>query len=218
MRTKLIRALAPIAFIATLAFAPLARCADAAPGIAPAAALQQLLDGNKLYVADKATHPDSRPSDAAQHPVAAILSCADSRVPPEILFDQGVGTLFVVRAAGNTFDHLALESIEYAVAHLGTRLIVVLGHDQCGAVKAAVHEYPKPTNSVMLKNIYPAVAKTRGKPGDPLSNAVSENAILTAARLAHEPALAKRVASGDLKIVPARYNLATGAVTLLPPE
>lgn len=214
MRTKLLRA---IAFIAILACAPLARAA-AAPGISPAAALQQLLDGNKLYVGDKAAHPAARPSAAPQHPAAVILSCSDSRVPPEILFDQGVGSLFVVRAAGNTFDHLALESIEYAVAHLGTRLIVVLGHDQCGAVQAAVHEYPRPTGSVMLKNIYPAVAKTHGQPGDPVANAVSENAILTAGRLAREPALAGRVAHGDLKIVPARYNLATGAVTVLPNE
>ncbi len=218
MRTKLTRPLAPIVFLAILAFAPVARCAAAAPGLPPATALQQLLDGNARYTTDKAARPGSRPSAAAQHPAAVILSCADSRVPPEILFDQGVGALFVVRDAGNTFDRLALESIEYAVAHLGTRLIVVLGHDQCGAVKAAVDQYPKPTDSVMLKNIYPAVGKTHGKPGDPVSNAVSENAILTAARLAHEPAFAARVADGDLKIVPARYNLATGAVTLLPPE
>jgi len=218
MRTKLIRSIVPFVFIAILAFAPLALCLQAPNGPAPAVALQQLLDGNKLYVADKSVRPAQRPSDAAQHPAAVILSCSDSRVPPEILFDQGVGSLFVVRDAGNSLDRLALESIEYAVAHLGTRLIIVLGHDQCGAVKAAVHEYPKPTDTVMLKNIYPAVANTQGKPGDPVSNAVSENAILTAARLAHEPAFAARVADGALKIVPARYNLPTGTVTLLPPE
>ena len=218
MHGKLIRTIGPIVLVAVLAWAPLVHCDEGAPGIAPAAALQKLLDGNKLYVADKATHPDSRPSDAAQHPAAVILSCADSRVPPEILFDQGVGSLFVVRAAGNTFDRLALESIAYAVGHLGTRLIVVLGHDQCGAVSAAVQEYPKSTESVMLKNIYPAVAKTRREPGDPVANAVNENAVLVADRLAHEPVLAKSVAHGDLKIVAARYNLATGAVTILPPK
>jgi carbonic anhydrase len=205
----------PIAIFAALAFAPGAWCLPVKSGPAPAIALQQLLDGNARYTADKATHPDSRPSDAAQHPSAVILSCSDSRVPPEILFDQGVGSLFVVRAAGNTYDQLALESIEYAVAHLGTTLIVVMGHDQCGAVKAAVDEYPRPTSSAMLKNIYPAVAQTKGQPGDAVSNAVSENAVLTAKKLAKDPRLAAMVAGGQLKIVAARYNLATGTVTIL---
>jgi|SRR5579863_478853 len=214
-RAKLFSAIAPIVIFAALAFAPNGLCLQAPNGATPAVALQQLLDGNARYVGDKATHPDSRPSDAAQHPSAVVLSCSDSRVPPEILFDQGVGALFVVRAAGNTYDRLALESIEYAVAHLGTNLIVVMGHDQCGAVTAAVNEYPKPTSSAMLKNIYPAVAKTKGQPGDPVSNAISENAILTAAKLASDPQLAPLVASGQLKIVAARYNLATGAVTIL---
>jgi len=209
-------AIAPVVIFAALAIAPGAWCLQAASGPSPAAALQQLLDGNARYAGDKATHPDSRPSDAPQHPAAVILSCSDSRVPPEILFDQGVGSLFVVRAAGNTYDQLALESIEYAVAHLGTRLIVVMGHDQCGAVTAAVHEYPNPLAEPMLRNIYPAVEKTRGMPGDPVSNAISENAALVAKRLAKDPRLAPMVKSGELKIVAARYNLATGAVTMLP--
>jgi carbonic anhydrase len=215
-RARLVRAIAPIAIFATLAFAPGVWCLPAKSGPAPAAALQQLLDGNARYTADKATHPASRPSDAAQHPAAVILSCSDSRVPPEILFDQGVGSLFVVRAAGNTYDQLALESIEYAVAHLGTPLIVVMGHDQCGAVTAAVKEYPKSAVGPMVKNIYPAVAKTKGQPGDPVSNAISENAVLIAEKLTRDPRLAAMVASGQLKIVAARYNLATGAVTMLP--
>jgi len=204
-----------IIFAATLAFAPRAWTAAPTSGQTAAAALQQLLDGNARYVGDKATHPAARPSDAAQHPIAAVLSCSDSRVPPEILFDQGVGALFVVRAAGNTYDRLALESIRYAVGHLGTRLIVVMGHDQCGAVTAAVNEYPKPTQSPMLKNIYPAVKRTQGKPGDPVSNAISENTVLVAKKLAQDPEFAPLVASGELKIIPARYNLATGAVTQL---
>ena len=207
-----------MAILVTLASAPYAWCADAPNRQPPAAALQQLLDGNARFVADKATHPNSRPSDAPQHPAAVILSCSDSRVPPEILFDQGVGSLFVVRAAGNTYDQLALESIEYGVTHLGTSLIVVMGHDQCGAVTAAVKEYPKPTVGPMLQNIYPAVAKTQGMPGDPVSNAITENAVLTAERLAQDPQLASLIASGQLKIVPARYNLAIGVVTVLSPK
>ncbi|HLI81052.1 MAG TPA: carbonic anhydrase [Candidatus Binataceae bacterium] len=216
--SKLVHTVAPMAIFATLAFAPYAWCLDASNRQPPAVALQQLLDGNARFVADKATHPNSRPSDAAQHPAAVILSCSDSRVPPEILFDQGVGALFVVRAAGNTYDQLALESIEYAVTHLGTSLIVVMGHDQCGAVTAAVKEYPKLTVGPMLKNIYPAVEKTKGQPGDPVSNAISENAVITTDRLAKDPRLAPLVAGGQLKIVAARYNLATGTVTMLPPK
>jgi carbonic anhydrase len=216
MRANFFRAILPIAVFAILAVASPGFSLEAAPGIPPATALQQLLDGNARYVADKATHPASRPSDAAQHPAAIILSCSDSRVPPEILFDQGVGALFVVRAAGNTYDQLALESIEYAVAHLGASLILVMGHDQCGAVTAAVAEYPKPTTSPLIKNIYPAVAKTRGQPGDPVSNAISENAVLIAGRLAKDPRFAAQVRSGQLQVVAARYNLATGAVTILP--
>src|SRR6267378_2862675 len=173
VRANLAYAIVSIVIVVTLAFAPRAWSAGPTSEQAPAAALQQLLDGNARYVGDKAAHRAARPSDAAQHPLAVILSCSDSRVPPEILFDQGVGALFVIRDAGNTYDQLALESIQYAVGHLGTRLILVMGHDQCGAVTAAVNEYPKPTQSPLLKNIYPAVKQTKGKPGDPVSNAIS---------------------------------------------
>jgi carbonic anhydrase len=206
----------PIAIIATLALAVGARSASAERSVPADVALQQLLDGNKLYVADHTVRPAERPSDAEQHPKAVILSCSDSRLAPTILFDQGIGALFVVRTAGNTYDPLVLDSIEYSIEHLGTRLIVVLGHDQCGAVKAAVATYPKPTKSVLLKNIYPAVKKTKGLPGDAVSNAVDENAELIAKKLAMEPEFAPMIASGELKIVPARYHLATGSVTLLP--
>lgn len=212
---KIAYAILPIIIASTLAIAPHAWSAAPTSEQAAAAALQQLLDGNARYVGDKATHPAARPSDASQRPIAAVLSCSDSRVPPEIFFDQGVGALFVVRDAGNTYDRLALESIQYAVGHLGTRLIVVIGHDQCGAVTAAVNEYPKPTQSPMLKNIYPAVKQSKGKPGDAVANAINENAILVAKKLAQDPQFAPLVASGELKIVSARYNLATGAVTQL---
>lgn len=215
VRSKMAYTSLPIVIAATLACAPRVWSAGPTSQQAPAAALQQLLDGNARYVGDQAAHPAARPSDAAQHPIAAVLSCSDSRVPPEILFDQGVGALFVVRAAGNTYDQLALESIRYAVGHLGTRLIVVMGHDQCGAVTAAVNEYPKATKSPMLKNIYPAVEQTKGQPGDWVSNAISENAVLVGKKLAQDLELAPLVATGELKIVAARYNLATGAITRL---
>ncbi len=184
-------------------------------GVSAERALQILLEGNARSVQDHAIHPDARPSDAAQHPLAVMLSCSDSRVPPEIAFDQGVGKLFVVRVAGNTYDQLALESIEYAVNHLGVKLIIVMGHDQCGAVGAAVKVYPDPKVGPMLSNIYPAVAQAQKEPGDVTSNAISVNAILIAERLRTEPLLAKTIKTGGLKIVPARYALATGKVAIL---
>jgi carbonic anhydrase len=207
--------MATCAMVPALAMMPRGVLAAEATGPQPAAALQQLLDGNVRYVSNRSTHPNARPSDTAQHPIAAVFSCSDSRVPPELIFDQGIGDIFIVRVAGNTYDRLALESINYAITHLGARLIVVLGHDQCGAVAAAVKSYPKQSAGPMITNIYPAVAKTREMPGDPVANAVAENATLVAQRLAAEPDIASRVARGDLQVVPARYNLATGAVTVL---
>ena len=181
-------------------------------------ALQQLLAGNARYVDGKTVcpNPAQRPSDATQHPIAAVLSCSDSRVPPEIIFDQGVGSLFVVRAAGNTYDDLGRQSLEYAIKSLGTELIVVLGHDNCGAVSAAVKSFPKPGAGAMVENIYPAVQKTRSMPGDPVSNAVSENAILVAERLRQAPQFRESVKAGEIQIVAARYNLKTGKIQLLP--
>ena len=197
-----------------IAFA-LARADQPTAQALPAKALQLLLEGNQRYVADHPERPNQRPSDSPQHPLAVILSCSDSRVPPEIIFDQGVGNLFIVRVAGNSYDRLALQSIEYAVGHLGTALIMVVGHDQCGAVTAALKAYPDPHAGPMLTNIYPAVREARGQPGDELSNAIDHNAVLIARKLEHEPELAEKVKSGQLKIQPARYTLKTGAVKLL---
>jgi carbonic anhydrase len=185
------------------------------PAVPPAKALQLLLEGNQRYVSNGAQHPNQRPSDSPQHPLAVILSCSDSRVPPEIIFDQGVGNIFIVRIAGNTYDRLALQSIEYAVGHLGTTLIMVIGHDQCGAVTAAVKAYPDPHGGPMLTNIYAAVREARGQPGDEISNAINNNAVLIAQKLTHEPELSEKVKSGQLKIQPARYILKTGALKLL---
>ncbi|HXR23972.1 MAG TPA: carbonic anhydrase, partial [Candidatus Binataceae bacterium] len=116
----------------------------------------------------------------------------------------------------NTYDRLALESIEYAVGHLGTGLILVIGHDQCGAVTAAVKAYPNPNVGPMLENIYPAVRATQKSPGDKVSAAIDANAILIAQRLRKDPELAAHIRAGDLTILPARYILATGKVYMLP--
>jgi len=214
LKTRVHHLMAIAAIFCTLAFAA-ASADQAAPLVPPAKALQLLLEGNQRYVADHAGHPNQRPSDSPQHPLAVVLSCSDSRVPPEIIFDQGVGNLFIVRVAGNTYDRLALQSIEYAISHLGTTLIMVIGHDQCGAVTAAIKAYPEPRAGPMLTNIYPAVREAHGQPGDELSNAINNNAVLIARKLGHEPELAERMKSGQLKILPARYNLKTGEVKLL---
>jgi carbonic anhydrase len=190
--------------------------APVGPSVAPDKALQQLLDGNQRYVSNTAQHPDQRPSADDQHPIAAILSCSDSRVPPEIIFDQGVGTIFVSRVAGNTYNNLVLESLAYSVTNLGVRLIVVMGHDQCGAVKAAINAYPERMAGTMLKNIYPAVRAAKEMSGDLLSNAVDANAEIMAKKLETEAPFAPLVKSGQLKIIAARYALASGRVTVLP--
>jgi carbonic anhydrase len=190
--------------------------APSGEGVEPGTALKELLEGNQRYVDNAARHPGQRPSDDPQHPIAAVLSCSDSRVPPEIIFDQGVGTLFVARVAGNTYNALVLQSIEYAVTNLGVRLIIVMGHDQCGAVSAAIKAYPERMAGAMLKNIYPAVRATKGMSGDPVANAVAANAELVAQGLAGEPTFEPLVKSGQLKIVAARYALASGRVVILP--
>jgi carbonic anhydrase len=187
-----------------------------ADSVPPDQALKQLLEGNQRYVHNTAKHPDQRPSAEDQHPIAGILSCADSRVPPEIIFDQGVGSIFVTRVAGNTYTSLVLESLAYAVNNLGVRLIIVMGHDQCGAAQAAIKTYPERMAGTMLKNIYPAVSAAKGKPGDQLTNVIEANAELIAQKLAGEAAFAPLVKSGQLKIVPARYALASGHVIMLP--
>jgi len=207
-------------FVATLAaFCMLAlataNAEDATPLTPPAKAMRLLLEGNQRYVTNRVERPNQRPSDSAQHPLAIILSCSDSRVPPEFIFDQGVGNLFIVRVAGNTYDRLALQSIEYAVGHLGTSLIMVIGHDQCGAVTAALKAYPDPHAGPMLTNIYAAVREARVQPGDELSNAIDRNAVLVARKLAHEPELEEKVKSGQLAVQPALYILKTGEVKLL---
>ena len=129
----------------------------------PASALKQLLEGNARWADGKSIHPGSDVArrewvaNEGQKPFAAVLSCADSRVPPELLFDQGVGDLFVVRVAGNSIDTLGAQSLEYAAAHLGVETILVLGHQNCGAVNGAVHLYPAGAPE-FLSTVYAAIA------------------------------------------------------------
>ncbi len=172
----------------SLSFLPQAQASQTTPAINGDEALKKLIGGNKFYVAGKSRHPHQtieRRTELAkgQNPFAVILGCSDSRVPPEILFDQGLGDLFVVRVAGNVVDNAVQGSIEYAVEELGVPLIMVLGHERCGAVKAAVDvvekggELPGQIETIIDK-IKPAVEKVKGKPGDLLENAINENVLM----------------------------------------
>lgn len=187
-------------------------------------ALAMLLQGNARFVRNRTAHPhqdaQTRQSVAGgQHPFAVILSCADSRVPPEILFDEGVGDLFVVRVAGNVADGPVLASLEYGALVLKAHLIMVLGHESCGAVSAALKHEPEPGHiGELLHTIEPAVERAAAThPTDLLDAAVRENVKEVVRSIeAHSPELAALVGRQELKIVGARYDLHTGAVTVLP--
>jgi carbonic anhydrase len=219
--------------VAALALAPLvsatwsrASLAAAAAGqITAAEAHKRLVAGNARYVAGKPLrldHSTRREAVApAQMPFAIVLGCSDSRVPPEILFDQGLGDLFIIRVAGNIADDLALGSMEYAVEHFATPLIVVLGHERCGAVAATVAvaqsgTMPPPHIASLVAAIEPAVAASKGMPGDAVENAITTHVRQTVAALkASQPVLADAVAHGKLEIVGAEYHLKTGKVGFL---
>ncbi len=185
-------------------------------------ALQWLVEGNQRYMTNGSTHPNLTSERRAelvkgQNPFAIILCCSDSRVAPELVFDQGLGDLFILRNAGNVLDDHTLGSIEYAVEHLHVNLIVVVGHAKCGAVSAAVAagEVPGHIRSV-VESIAPAVEQAKQLPGDAVDNTVRLNAQRMAEILAHvEPIIKPAVMSGQLKIAPARYDLETGRVEFL---
>jgi len=192
-------------------------------------ALRELLDGNHRFASGNRLEPRGRPQDFlalthGQFPEAVVVSCADSRVPPEIIFDVGVGDVFVVRMAGNVIDGTGVSvkgSIEYAVAELNVPLILVLGHSGCGAVKSAIRHINDRDSlpgaiSALVKLIEPAVAMSKGMPGDPLENAVRKNVEMGVERLQRlEPIVAPRVKDRKVKVVGGIYDLSSGAVTLI---
>jgi carbonic anhydrase len=193
------------------------------PTLTPDAALARLLEGNQHYVAGTPTHPDQsverRTSLAeGQTPFAIILTCSDSRVAPELYFDQGLGDLFVLRNAGNVLDDHTIGSIEYAVEHLHAGLIVVVGHAKCGAVAATVAGGHAPGHiHSIVESIAPAYESVAKQEGDKVDNTVRANARRVAGILARvEPILGEAVKSGRVKVVAGRYDLATGRVEILP--
>jgi len=202
----------------------------AAPPKKPDAVLAKLMEGNARFVQGQPSllsrrrPADFLPLAEGQTPDAVIVSCADSRVPPELLFDQGVGDLFVVRIAGNIVSGggpTVKGSIEYAVAELGSRLIMVLGHSQCGAVQAAIQHIDAKDVlpgeiDALIDPIRPVVTAIKGHPGDKLENAIRANVLAGVERLkALDPIIAKHVKAGELKVVGAVYDLKTGSVNLL---
>ncbi|MCS5586085.1 MAG: carbonic anhydrase [Gammaproteobacteria bacterium] len=184
--------------------------------------LRRLIEGNKRYVSSHLEHPDQTSERRfelkhGQHPFAIILGCSDSRVPPEVIFDQGLGDLYVVRVAGNVLDQMIVASIEYAVLHLDVALIMVMGHSQCGAVAATcTHEQLEGHLPSLTFALNHALNSAKGKKGDLVENTTKDNAINVAQELcqtgAHFPELVK---DNKLTIVPAYYHLGTGKVDLL---
>lgn len=190
------------------------------PDVSPDAALKRLLDGNKRFMQFHPQYPhrsQARLQEVAysQYPFATLLSCADSRVPAEIIFDQGIGDLFDVRIAGNVVIPEALGSLEYAAAVLGTRLIMVLGHERCGAVTAAVKGDLLPGQiGTFVKAIKPVLTQVKGSV-DLIEDAVVANVLYQVDKLRHSELLQQLVESGKLKIVGGRYDLDTGEVSIV---
>ena len=195
--------------------------AIAATPTTPAAALQMLMEGNKRFVENKRKYPNQttmRVTEVAQtqKPYAAILGCADSRFPAELLFDQGIGDLFVCRVAGNVATPEEKGSLEFGTLVLGALLLFVIGHERCGAVKAAIEggELPGQIGSLTAA-IKPAVETSKNQPGDKVENAVKENVRLQIENLKKSPVLSQRIQEGKLLIQGAYYDLDTGKVTLV---
>jgi carbonic anhydrase len=187
----------------------------------PEAALDELIAGNRRFTTGRTS---SHRRDLAmlqqmmekQEPFAAVLSCADSRVPVEVVFDQTIGQLFVTRVAGNIVTPEIIASLEYAVAVLGTHTILVMGHSRCGAVTAAIQA----TNQALvvpgqISALFPHIEPAVKQAGPDLEPTVRANALLQAARLRESPLLAGMIEEGKLIVATGYFDLRTGAVTLL---
>ncbi|MFN7923138.1 MAG: carbonic anhydrase [Bryobacteraceae bacterium] len=199
--------------------------AGASAGPSPDVALGWLKYGNERHVGAKYVHwhqtMDRRQEVAkGQKPHAIVVSCSDSRVPPEIVFDQGLGDLFVVRVAGHVVGEKELGSIEYAAEHLNAPLIVVMGHQRCGALQAAVGGGAAAGHiGSLIASLTQAVERSKPLPGDPLDNAIHTNVDTVVEQLRDsEPVLGHMVRSGKIKVVGAYYSLDTGKVEWLGEE
>ena len=192
---------------------------SAQTSLTPNSALQQLLDGNQRFADGRMTSFDEdlqvlkANTVAQQQPFAAVLSCADSRVPVELIFDQSIGHVFVTRVAGNIASGPMIASLEYAVAVLGTPAIMVLSHANCGAVKAAIEAKAVPGQ---ISTLFPYIRPAVDQAGPDLTATIKSNAKVQAALLRQSsPVLAEHIKQNQLKIVAGYYDLATGKVSLL---
>ncbi|BAY74534.1 carbonic anhydrase [Nostoc linckia NIES-25] len=189
--------------------------------ITPDKALQELLDGNDRFVKSKRKNPHQNYSRLAeiakgQKPFASILSCADSRVPSEIIFDQGLGDLFVCRVAGNIATSEEIGSLEFGSLVLGAKAIVVVGHERCGAVDATLKGAPVPGRiGSLIEAIRLGVERSKNQPGDKLENACKANILVQVETLKSSSVLSELINAGKLKIVGGYYDLDTGKVTLV---
>ncbi|MEG4499371.1 carbonic anhydrase [Microcoleus sp. F10-C6] len=189
--------------------------------LTPDAALKQLMDGNQRFVDKKRQSPHQDlprllEVAIAQKPFAAILGCADSRFPSEIIFDQGLGDLFVCRVAGNVTTPEEIGSLEFGTLVLGAKVLVVVGHKRCGAVDATIKGAQVPGQiGSLIEAIKPAVESSKNQTGDRLENASKANVVLQANRLKASPVISKLIAENKLKVVGAYYDLDTGRVTIL---
>ena len=218
----------PLVFVAPVAAEPVGRSNEPKHQAVDAMqALIRLQEGNARFAAGNPQHPHEKPDwrhtlEKGQQPFAVVLGCSDSRVPPELVFDQGFGDLFVVRVAGNIVDTDVIATVEYAIDHLDTQLIVVMGHSNCGAVTATLDHLKdadgEPAEVVsLLYRIEPAVI---GIPDDlprqkRIDQAVNRNVQLAVRRLSRVPDLRRSVVAGKLKIVGAVYHMHTGKIEIL---
>ncbi|MEG4504726.1 carbonic anhydrase [Microcoleus sp. F6_B4] len=189
--------------------------------LTPDAALKQLMDGNQRFVDKKRQSPHQDlprllEVALAQKPFAAILGCADSRFPSEIIFDQGLGDLFVCRVAGNIVTSEEMGSLEFGTLVLGAKVLVVVGHKRCGAVDATIKGAQVPGQiGSLLDAIKPAVESSKDQAGDRLENASKANVMWQANKLKASPVISKLIEENKLKVVGGYYDLDTGRVTIL---
>jgi carbonic anhydrase len=189
--------------------------------ITPQAALQKLIDGNRRFVERRRQNPNqtlARVTEVAQtqKPYAAILGCADSRFPSEIIFDVGIGDIFVCRVAGNVATPEEKGSLEFGTLVLGAKVLMVVGHERCGAVKAAIEggELPGQIGS-LTEAIKPAVERSKNQAGDKVENAVKENVRLQIENLKKSAVISQLIQEGKLIVTGGYYDLDTGAVSMV---
>ncbi len=195
--------------------------APAEDDITPDKALQELLDGNDRFVKSKRRNPNQTQSRLlevakSQKPFASILGCADSRVPSEIVFDQGLGDLFVCRIAGNIATPQQIGSLEFGSLVLGSKVIMVMGHERCGAVDAAIKGAQVPGRiGSLLEAIKPSVESSKEQSGDKLENACKANILAQIEELKSSSVLSELIKAEKLKIVGGYYDLDTGRINLV---